>query len=329
MSKDYQHLTMDIRCQIEILLKRGDSFSSIAVQLGYHRSTISREIARNSGLKGYRRNQANRKAISRRKAGSSKPKIMTNENIEHIESYLRLGFSPEQISGRVLKEDAFCVSHETIYKHIWSDKRTGGILYKQLRHNGKRYNKRSKGKAGRGCIPDRIGIEERPSIVDAKCRLGDWEVDTIIGKGHKRAIVSIVERASKLTKLEFVSRKTAEEVQAAICRKLKPLKDFVLTITADNGKEFANHKTVSRELETNFYFAAPYHSWERGLNEHTNGLVRQYFPKGQDFDEITKDQIELVELLLNIRPRKVLNYMTPIEAFEELRKESGVVALGS
>ena len=157
--------------------------------------------------------------------------------------------------------------------------------------------------------------------MEEKTRLGDWELDTIIGAGRQEAIVSMVERASKLTRLVKVQRKTAEDVSQALISSLEPMKVFVRTLTADNGKEFAYHQKVSRKLGSEFYFATPYHSWERGLNEHTNGLVRQYFPKKTRFEDITDEDIKRVELLLNNRPRKILNFETPIERFEKLSKD--------
>ena len=202
-------------------------------------------------------------------------------------------------------------------------------MYKHLRHRGKKYNKRGKNKAGRGCISGRIDISERPDIVEEKTRLGDWELDTIIGTEGSGAIVSMVERVSKLTKLEKVSHKTAKEVKDALVDRLRPVQKFVMTLTADNGKEFAYHDQVSQLLETNFYFATPYHSWERGLNEHTNGLVRQYLPKNKRFDEVSVDNLKEIEKLLNNRPRKVLNFSTPEEVFYHLSKNASNVALRS
>ena len=239
--------------------------------------------------------------------------------ISAVEDKLMLyQWSPVQISGWLKKQKKEHVSHETIYKHIWIKKKDGGVLYKNLRHHGKKYNKRSKGTAGRGCIPGRIDIDKRPSIVEEKTRLGDWELDTIIGTGQSGAIVSMVERTSKLTKLFSVAHRTAEAVARALIQRLGSIKLFVHTLTSDNGKEFANHQEVSAELEADFYFAKPYHSWERGLNEHTNGLVRQYFPKEKRFDEISQKELERVELLLNNRPRKILNFETPQEVFDRL-----------
>jgi IS30 family transposase len=164
-------------------------------------------------------------------------------------------------------------------------------------------------------IPNRVDISLRPDIVEDKTRLGDWEIDTIIGARHKGAIVSMVERSLKLTKLVRVPRKTAKLVAAALCKRLKPIEAFVHTLTSDNGKEFSLHETVSAELTAGFYFATPYHSWERGLNEHTNGLVRGYFPKSTNFLEVTQEQVLEVENLLNNRPRKILGFETPLERF--------------
>lgn len=328
MPKGYHHLTYTERCQLYTLKKRGDSVLEIAKFLQVDRSTIYRELQRNRGKRGYRFKQAHHKSVKRRYLASSHSHKMTPDLIVLVESKLRIQWSPEQIAGWLKKQDSSkSVSHETIYQHIWDDKKSGGELYKHLRHNGKKYNKKGARRSGRGCIPNRVDIEERPKIVEKKCRIGDWELDTIISKEHKGAIVSMVDRGSKLTKLVLVPTKSADNVTEALIRKLAPVKDFVLTLTADNGKEFAFHETVSQSLQSDFFFAKPYHSWERGLNEHTNGLVRQYFPKSLTFDTITQEQVEEVEKLLNNRPRKVLEYMTPIEAFKEMSQRSVIVAL--
>lgn len=326
MPKGYFHLTYEQRCQICTLKKRGDSVPSIAKELGVDRSTIRREILRNSGKKGYHYQQAHEKSKKRRSEVPNPNRKMTPQLIVLINKDLRLQWSPVQIAGR-LKMKGILISHETIYKYIWWNKRQGGALYKELRHHGKKYNKRSKGTAGRGCIPCRVDIDQRPPIVETKTRFGDWELDTIIGAEHSGVIVSMVERTSKLTKLVKVSHKSAKKIEGALLKRLKPIKKFVYTLTADNGKEFANHQIVSSELEAGFYFAKPYHSWERGLNEHTNGLVRQYYPKAKRFNEISEKDLEKVEILLNNRPRKVLNFETPQEVFDRLTIEPSLGAL--
>src|SRR5580658_1214839 len=312
MSKSYHQLTYEQRCQIAILKDRGDRPAAIARLLGVHRSTISREIKRNSENKNYLSWQAHEKARKRR--GLCKGK-MTPSVAAIIDEKLHLQWSPEQISGWLKIQEQERVSHETIYKYIWNDKRKGGSLYRQLRHNGKKYNKRSKGTAGRGCIPNRVDIDQRPAIVEEKSRIGDWELDTIIGADHDGAVVSMVERTSKLTKLAKVGRKTSTEVSSALIKKLGPVAPFVHTLTADNGKEFADHEKVGHTLEAGFYFAKPYHSWERGLNEHTNGLVRQYFPKKTKFSAVSQIELDNVERLLNQRPRKILGFKSPEEVF--------------
>jgi len=328
MPQGYHHLDRDQRCQLDTLKGRGDPLVIVAQVLGVHRSSTYRELKRNTGKRGYRHKQADEKARQRRNTACQAKKKMIPAIAAIIEEKLRLQWSPVQISGWLKKNGyAKAVSHETIYQHIWQDKRNGGSLYKELRHHGKKYNKRSKGTAGRGCIPNRIDIKERPPIVEQKSRLGDWELDTIIGAGQSGAIVSMVERASKLTKLAKVSRKTAEETEAALVEKLNPVREFVYTLTSDNGKEFANHQTVGSALEADFYFATPYHSWERGLNEHTNGLVRQYFPKSQRFDQVSDDDLKKVEGLLNNRPRKILNFSTPQEVFTQLSARATVPRL--
>lgn len=319
MPKGYHHLTHDERCQIYTLKKRGDSQAEIARQLNVNRSTVYRELLRNKGLNGYRYKQAQEKSQQRRKAVSLTPKLLNEKTLSIVLDKLNTQWSPEQISGWLKKEgSSHYVSCETIYKHVWEDKRNGGKLYKQLRHRGKKYNKRGAATAGRGLIPNRVDISERPLIVEEKCRLGDFELDTIVGQGQTSSIVSIVDRASKYVMLVKVFRKTAQNVEDALIARLSPFKEHVLTLTADNGKEFAYHERVSQTLDTGFFFATPYHSWERGLNEHTNGLVRQYFPKGICFDDITPEMIAYVEDLINNRPRKVLGYETPMYVFKKM-----------
>jgi transposase, IS30 family len=328
MPKGYHHLTRDQRCQLYTLKGKGESTKNIAVTLGVHRSALYREFQRNTGQRGYRYQQAQEKASARKKCSAQNNLKMTPELITTIDVKLRLQWSPDQISGWLKRQDnQGTVSHESIYKHVWKDKTQGGNLYKELRHNGKKYNKRRSGKAGRGCIPGRIDISERPAIVEEKSRLGDWELDTIIGREHKGAIVSMVERHSKLTRLAHVKQKTAQEVKEALIRTLGDVSDCVHTLTSDNGKEFACHQEIASQLGASMYFARPYHSWERGLNEHTNGLVRQYLPKCQRLDTVTDESILGIEHLLNNRPRKVLQYRTPIEVFNQRRMESGFVAL--
>jgi IS30 family transposase len=233
-----------------------------------------------------------------------------------IEAKIRQDWSPEQISGRLKYEEDICISHEWIYQHIYEDKRNHGDLHLHLRCQKKR-RKRYGSYDRRGKLSNRVSIEQRPAEVETRQRLGDWEVDTMIGERHKQAIVTLLERKSRLVLLCKVEQRTAEAVEDAIIHLLKPWIHDVHTITSDNGKEFANHERIAEKLNTNFYFAHPNAACERGSNENAIGLVRQYFPKKQSFNNITGDETEMVENLLNNRPRKCLDFKTPIEVFIE------------
>ena len=312
MSRTFRNIDHDERCQISTLLKVGFSTSAIARELNRSRSTVHREIDRNSGEQGYDHNEADEKAKARRRAASCVPWRFTSEMRTDVEARLKEGWSPDQISGR-LRMKGRQIGRQRIYNHVHADKKAGGDLFQCLRRRGKKPNFKGKSHAGRGHIPNRVDISDRPDIVDDKVRLGDWEVDTIIGKNHRGAIVSTVDRVSKYTFLLRVLRKTKEAVCSALIRQLSSDGVPVLTITADNGKEFADHVRVAEKLGADFYFAKPYHSWERGLNEHTNGLVRGYLPKETDFLEVSDEEVQKVQDLLNSRPRKVLGYRTPAE----------------
>lgn len=319
MPQGYKHLAYDQRCQIYALKKSNLCQDEIAEIIGTTQPTVSRELNRNKGQKGYRHKQAQEKAIQRRKQASSMPRKLTPELIPIVEKMIHDDqLSPEQISGRLKKDSNVSISHERIYLHIWEDKRNGGTLHESLRRCGKKYNKRGGKKAGRGLIPNRVGIEDRPPEVALKQRVGDFEGDTIVGAGHRGAIVSIVDRKTKLTKLRLISGAKSDETAQALIDALMPIKECVHTITTDNGKEFSQHEFVASELDAKFFFANPYHSWERGLNENTNGLVRQYFPKGCDFTKLTQEQVLEVEKKLNNRPRKTLDFRTPNEEFLRL-----------
>jgi len=317
MKRQYQQLTADQRCQIYTLKKTGFSQRVIAEHVGVSQSTVSRELQRNTGGRGYRYQQAHCLAIERRRS-SNRTLKMTPPMVGRIEDKLRQDWSPEQISGWLKVEHDKSVSHETIYLHIWADKQAGGELYKHLRRQGKKYDKRRNGKSTRGQIKNRVGIELRPAVVDERSRLGDWEIDTVIGKHHKGALVTIVERVTKKTLCAPIKNKTAALVAKATIDLLKPYKQFVHTITADNGKEFAEHEKIAKALDTSVYFAHPYSSWERALNENTNGLLRQYFPKGTDLRNINQSDVLTAVRRLNTRPRKTLNFKTPNQRWLEM-----------
>ncbi len=311
--KGYKQLTREQRYQIYALKKEGHSRTVIARNVGVHKTTISRELTRNRGGRGYRPKQADELARARQQQ-RVRPRI-TAAQWTQVEDLLHQQWSPEQIAGRFALEQQASISHERIYHYVYADKARGGTLYRHLRCQKQR-RKRYGSYARRGQIPNRVLIDQRPEVVEQKARLGDWEADTIIGGQHKAAIVSLVERKSKLTRLAKVARNTAGLVTQAVRTQLQSL--TVKSITSDNGREFAGHQQIGQSLKADFYFAHPYHSWERGVNENTNGLVRQYFPKKSDFSKITDRQIEKVVTRLNNRPRKTLGYNTPNEVFFKL-----------
>jgi IS30 family transposase len=318
MTRTYQQLTYEQRCQISALKKSGCSQREIAEIIDVSQPTVSRELSRNTGARGYRHKQAQKQSEQRR-AKAVRPSKMTPEMLAVIESKLRIEWSPEQISGWLLTDQKRLISHESIYLYIWADKQTGGDLYIHLRQQGKKYDKRRNGKSTRGQIKNRISIDDRPGIVDDKSRIGDWEIDTVIGKGHSGALVTIVERVTKFTVSAQVNSKSAANVAEATIALLKPLEEVVHTITADNGKEFAYHEKISRALSADVYFAHPYSSWERGLNENTNGLLRQYFPKSTDFKKVEQIEVRRALKRLNARPRKDLGFKTPAQLMSDHR----------
>jgi IS30 family transposase len=312
--RKYTQLTQGQRYQIYAFLKAGFYQTEIAFEIGVHKSTISREIKRNRGKKGYRPKQAHLMANERHQRARKHIK-MTPEVINLVEGLLCQDFSPDQISGFLARKHNIHISHERIYQHILTDKNNGGSLFRHLRQRHRKRKKRYGSYSRRGQIKDRISIDERPSIVDSKKRIGDWEIDTIVGKNHKGALLSIVERKSKFTLMGKLTKRTAEMAANAAIDLMKPFKNKVLTITADNGKEFSDHKRIKEYLESDVYFAHPYHSWERGLCENTNGLIRQYFPKELNFKKIKQKQVQMAMDRLNNRPRKLLGYKTPNEVF--------------
>lgn len=302
---NYTHLTQEERYQIYALKKAGHTQSEIAKVLERSPSTISRELARNHGWRGYRPKQAHHLAKIRRAVNARR---VDDAVWQFARSRLMEQWSPDHISHHA------AISIETVYQRVYADKRAGGSLWKHLRCQKlrrKRYGKHER----RGIIPNRQFIEQRPAIVETRSRIGDWEADTVIGKNHKQAIVSLVERKSGFLLIRKVEQKTALAVGDTIIKLLKPHGRRLHTITSDNGREFASHEQISQQLQADFYFAHPYASWERGSNENTNGLIRQYFPKNRDFTTITQQEIDIVMDRLNNRPRKRLGYQTPTQVF--------------
>lgn len=317
MSKTYARLTEDERYQIYEKVTERWSHREIASLINKHHSTISREVRRNTGLRGYRPKQAQEKARERQQSKPRAIKLtpavqsLIRENIVHE-------WSPDQIRGRIRGQGHPMVCATTIYGFIRQDKATGGSLYLHLRHK-KPYKKRTGSADTRGQIIGRVSIDERPAIVEEKVRIGDWEADTVIGKGHRGVLVTLAERVSKKTLIAQVASKHAEIVAAAIIGMLTSEKGHLHTITFDNGKEFAFHAKIKQALGVDNYFAHPYHSWERGLNENHNGLIRQYLPKGMTLDKVTDENIIAIQDKLNNRPRKLLNYKTPNEVYDAMR----------
>jgi IS30 family transposase len=309
--RTYRQLTQEQRYQIYALNRTGHSQAEIAEVVEVHKATISRELKRNQGQRGYRPQQAQRLASERKHKGKTR---ITAEAWELVEQLLRQDWSPEQISGRLKKERGLRISHEWIYQHLLTDKQTGGDLYKHLRCQ-KRRRKRYGTYDRRGKLPNCRSIEERPAIANARKRLGDWEVDTLLGRKQKQALVTLTERKSRFTLVGKVKQRTARNVRGRICDLLLPVKDKVHTLTSDHGKEFAEHEHIAKTLDLQFYFAHPYSAWECGTNENTNGLLRQYFPKKGDFHLISTKQVEQAMEKLNFRPRKSLRFKTPFEVF--------------
>ena len=310
----YTQLTEGERYQIYALLGINLTQKEIANRLGRHPSTISRELRRNKGQRGYRPKQANELATKRRK--SALKQIKLTETVQQwIRTLIKKDLSPQQVVSYLEKKRDVKLHHETVYQFIYRDKANGGELYKHLRIANKPYRKRYGKYDRRGQIVDRVSIDERPKIVDDKSRIGDWEGDTIIGKGHKGALLTLVERKTLYTLIVPLKSKNGEQLKDAVIEALKLFKNRVLTLTFDNGREFAHHQEMAKALEADVYFAHPYASWERGINENTNGLIRQYFPKGSDLREITLEQAQRVMDLLNNRPRKTRGGKTPNELF--------------
>jgi IS30 family transposase len=313
--KKHRHLREEDRGVIYRMNKAGKTQQAIAEAIGFSQSSVSKEMARNCGQRGYRPRQAHEKAWVRKKSKKGRELLIVGRVLEEVELRLKKKHSPEQISGK-LRLMGICVSHETIYSYVLDDKLCGGDLYKTLRINGKR-RYRHRVKAGRtGKIPNRTGIEQRPAVVERRNRYGDWEVDLIVGAGRSGYLLSLYERRSRLGKLELLPEKNAEATAAAIIEKLRGYR--VKTLTYDNGLEFAGHGLVSEALGAQGYFCQPYHSWEKGGVENFNGLVRQYFPKGSDFGEISISTLRSVEIEINERPRKILGYKSPSEQESKL-----------
>lgn len=314
------HLTLAQRYTIECMHKKGYKQKDISEAINKDKSVVSRELKRNCDLRNnaYRSSLAQQKYTKRQKEKPRK-RYFTAEIKAYIDDKLYKKFSPEQIVGTAKKNSVAMVSCERIYQYIWEDKKRGGELYSHLRTRGKRYRKRGCLKDKRGIIRNRVSIEERPKQVEERKRTGDLEIDTIIGKNHQKAIVTINDRVTGQLLMKKLESKNADQLAKATIELLSPMKDHIKTITADNGKEFAEHQKIAEKLGIDFFFAHPYHSWERGSNENLNGLIRQYIPKKTDFNTITDQYIQFVQDELNNRPRKRFNFLSPNHKFKQLK----------
>jgi transposase, IS30 family len=310
--KEYKHLTREGRYQIYAMKKAGLKQTRIAEVLQVDKSTVSRELARNSGQRGYRPKQAQEKTDARKACNA---KCFDQADWDVVEACLKEGLSPEQISGRLGLTKALSISHEAIYLHVYKDKREGGELHKLLRCQKKRKKRYGSGRDKRGKIVNRVDIDQRPAVVEERSRIGDWEGDLIIGKSHQGAVVTLVERKSRYALASKVPSKEASPVSKAIEELLGQYEEHCHTLTFDNGREFALHEQIAKTLTCQVFFAKPYHSWERGCNENTNGLLRQYLPKHSNLKTVCEHHVQFAVNSLNHRPRKCLGWRTPHEVF--------------
>lgn len=298
---NYTHLTQEERYQISTLLREGFSKRYIAWRLNRSPSTISREIARNRARNGYFAQHAHK--LARRRHCPNSKRIPYDTWVQVI-AYLDLQWSPEQIASHV------SVSLHSIYRFIQQDKSRGGVLFHNLRFRNQRKRKYGSIET-RGQLTNRKSIHDRPAEIEQRSRFGDLEIDTIVGKNHQQSLVSIVDRKTGYLWLKKCSTRKAEEVCQATIRLLEPIKAHLKTITADNGKEFSLHEYAAQELDIDWYFADPYSAWQRGTNENTNGLIRQYIRKGSDLNDYTDAYIAEITQRLNHRPRKRLGFKSP------------------
>lgn len=312
------HLSYEQRYVIEVLLHEKKSKSEIARVLAVNKTVIYRELERNSdGRNGVYKSKLAQQKYEKRLFEKPKYRKLTPELLQRITNLLELDYSPEQVSGVMKKNNEETLSHESIYQIVLRDKKAKGDLYKHLRRKGRRYRKRGSSKDTRGQLIGRVGIEQRPKEAEERKVFGHLEIDTIIGKDHKGAIITLNDRASGMLWMKKSESKDAEIVKLKIAEMLDEIRPYIKSITADNGKEFAGHQFISDEY-CDFFFANPYSPWERGSNENLNGLIRQYIPKSSNFNDYSEQQIRDIESKINSRPRKRYDYENPIFVMENL-----------
>jgi IS30 family transposase len=314
----YRQLSPAERYMLAALRRQGLNQSQIARSLGRHRSTVCREVKRNSTRADgrYRAFTAQERTNGRR-SRSRRNSRFGAEDFALIDELLCRQWSPEQVAGYLRRAGRLAISHETIYRHVWRDKKEGGLLYTHLRGARKRRRKRYGAYDSRGRLAGKRMISERPPEVEARGRIGHWEADTVAGSGSKDCVLTLVERKTGLVLIGKLADRTAEGLsRRAVSLMRRPGASFE-TVTADNGTEFHSYERVERLTGADFYFARPYHSWERGSNENANGLLRQYLPKGASMAGLTQHQCNAIARKLNTRPRKRLGFRTPLECFKE------------
>jgi transposase, IS30 family len=331
----YHHLNEEDRYVICHMRMAGFSQAAIARHLGRHRATIGREIKRNPAPWGqaYYYDTAARLARERRDRANRRYKLDDTPGStsggggtplsDYVREGLRQRWSPQQIAGRIrrdhCKNPAMRITHETVYRFVYRRGASGESLSEQLRRRHRKRRRRCARRENRGHIPGRIGIEQRPDVVDRRSRFGDWEADTMQGAKGKGALATHVERKSRFLLTRKLTDQRADTFSRATVRVFRTIPGKLRkTMTCDNGKEFARFKHIEQRLDFDVYFANPYAAWERGTNENTNGLLRDFFPKGTDFTRVSHAQVAKVQRMLNNRPRKCLNYRTPFEVLSAL-----------
>ena len=315
--KPYRQLTSEERYALQALRKQGCGWAEIGRVLGRHRSTISRELRRNRRSDGgYDPRTADQRARMRRSRSRRNQRI-TTEDWARVLECLTEQWSPEQIAGRLTLKGRLRISHETIYRYLWRNKRRGGTHYKHLRQAGKKRRKRYGAYDSRGRLAGKRHISERPASVETRMHIGHWEIDTVLGSGRP-CIVTLVERSTGYLMIGKLPNRTVAALNQAVLRLINAAPLPVETITADNGTEFHGYKALEEATGVRFYFATPHHSWERGTSENTNGLIRQYLPKRTSMARISHAACDRIADRLNDRPRKRLDYLTPKEAYEQI-----------
>jgi transposase, IS30 family len=314
----YRQLTSGERYMLAALRRQGLNQSQIARSLSRHRSTICRELQRNSTRADgrYRAFTAQERTNGRR-SRSRRNQRFTALDFSLVEERLCRQWSPEQVSGYLRRTGLLTISHETIYRHVWRDKREGGLLHTHLRGAQKRRRKRYGAYDSRGRLAGKRPISERPAAVEARDRVGHWEADTVAGTGSKDCVVTLVERKTGLLLIGKLADRTAESLSRRAISLMSRRGARFETVTADNGTEFHDYQRIEEHTGAQFYFARPYHSWERGSNENANGLIRQYLPKGVSMAGLSQHQCNAIAGKLNTRPRKRLGFRTPLECFNE------------